>query len=133
MRRICCTILYSHIIVEYNGWNHDFMLQTHKFSFEFLEFTSLIMGITKEFLYFCHNLKTKIIYPEVNSHKRIGIRKLYSWKDEAELGTNFTSQTPLDNEPLCSLFISYSTVQEEGNAINYHSNFYCPTFLGLSR
>ena len=75
--------LFGRIIVEYIIWNHDFMLQKHEIQipgiyvnekFKFLEFTSMIMATTKEFLYFFHNLtnRTRRIYPDVNNHRNIG-------------------------------------------------------------
>ena len=60
--------------------------------------------------------RTKRIYLEVNNHERIKIRKLYLGNitdTDAELETNFTSQTPFYNEFLASSFISYFTVQEK--------------------
>ena len=56
---------------------------------------------------------TKRIYPEVNSTKRVRIRKLILGKTtdtEAKLETN----TPFVNKPLVSSFISYFSVQEKG-------------------
>ena len=136
------TTLYSHIIVEYTLWNYNFMLETHDFFSKFveftsLEFTSLNMLITKNFLHFSHNLisRTKIIYPEVNNHGRIKIRKLYSWKDDKHwgwTGNKFYLINTLKQE-IFSPLISYSTVQWKGMTINHHSNFCCPTFLWLSR
>ena len=34
IQRIFRTIFYSRIIIEYNVWNHDFMLETQTFFFQ---------------------------------------------------------------------------------------------------
>ena len=82
MWRVFCTTLYRKIILEYNVSEHS-MITRSTFFFKFLEFTSLNMRTSEWFLYFWHKPTTQVkgIYSEVNNNEKLGIRKVYSWKD----------------------------------------------------